>query len=191
MAVTRFFSVYMFAAPSAAHPQLALPPAWRSLPASTPHSCLAGPSLTGLPRRHPPCQTPPPVLNVSRGRDIEGRPNPADDVRELEGVVPDRHERGRLREVQAREFGVCEGGIPDRLDLGRDHERARDVGLSEGPVSDRHERGRLREVQAREFGQVEGGTPDRLDVGRDHERARDVGVAEGVVPDRLERGRLR
>ena len=32
-----------------------------------------------------------------------------------EGAVPDLHERGRLREVEARELGAVEGGWADRL----------------------------------------------------------------------------
>eukprot|EP00964_Phaeocystis_antarctica_P092626 scaffold59608_cov57-Phaeocystis_antarctica.AAC.4 len=110
------------------------------------------------------------------GRDVEGRLNRGRDAGVAEGFGIDRHERGRIRHVQAREFGLEEGLLPDRLDGRAQLERARDVGLFEGVGTDRHERGCIREVQAREFGVCEGGIPDSLDVGWDHERARDAGV---------------
>eukprot|EP00964_Phaeocystis_antarctica_P090945 scaffold58258_cov62-Phaeocystis_antarctica.AAC.1 len=57
-----------------------------------------------------------------------------------EGAFPDRQERGRIPEVQARDFSAPEGVLPDRLDVGTDHERARDVGVGEGEVLDRRAR---------------------------------------------------
>eukprot|EP00964_Phaeocystis_antarctica_P138120 scaffold102780_cov57-Phaeocystis_antarctica.AAC.4 len=55
------------------------------------------------------------------GRDVEGRHNRARDVGAAEGVGTDRHERGRIRELQARDFGDVEDAKPDMPDLGRDH----------------------------------------------------------------------
>ena len=48
-------------------------------------------------------------------------------------------------EVDARELGAFESVVPNRRDLGRDHERAPKVGGREGAVPDLHERDRLRE----------------------------------------------
>eukprot|EP00964_Phaeocystis_antarctica_P094994 scaffold61583_cov31-Phaeocystis_antarctica.AAC.1 len=84
-----------------------------------------------------------------------------------EGPLPNLHERGRLRQVEAREPRVFEGGVTDGLN-GRAHlERARELGVGEGAVADRRDRG------------------------GDHERALKVGGKEGAVPDLHERGRLR
>eukprot|EP00964_Phaeocystis_antarctica_P054602 scaffold32116_cov64-Phaeocystis_antarctica.AAC.4 len=66
-------------------------------------------------------------------------------VKPDEGVVPDRHERGRLGEVEACKLGVVEGVRPDRRDRARDHELALKVSaVSESVIPDRHERGRFR-----------------------------------------------
>eukprot|EP00964_Phaeocystis_antarctica_P022613 scaffold12567_cov55-Phaeocystis_antarctica.AAC.8 len=90
-----------------------------------------------------------------------------------EGVVPDGHERGRLREVEAQ------GVVADRRDLGWDHERARKVGVPEGAISDLHERGRLREVGAKE-----GAVPDQHERGRLRQvQACELGVGEGGGAD--------
>ena len=83
----------------------------------------------------------------------------------------DLHERGRLRQVEARELGVFEGVVPDRRDRGGDNERAPKVSGIEGAVPDLQERGRLRQIEARELGLGEGVSTDGLH-GRAHlERA--------------------
>jgi len=43
--------------------------------------------------------------------------------------VPHLHERGRLREIEARKLGVVEGGVSYRCNRGRDHKRALKVGV--------------------------------------------------------------
>ena len=140
---THGISLYIVAAPLAAHPQLALPPMHRA-PAPSPPLLTPPPSLarlspvgSGVSRRVRPL---PPPQSRSRwrwiylslddgdargecvgrvvGRDVEGRHNRGRDVGAEKGINPDRLERGRLREVQAREFGVdVEGVVPDRSSL--------------------------------------------------------------------------
>ena len=67
----------------------------------------------------------------------------------MKGTVPDLHERGRIREVEARKLGAAEGVGADRRELGGDHDSAPELSVIEGPLPDLHERGRLRQVKAR------------------------------------------
>ena len=62
--------------------------------------------------------------------------------------VPHLHERGRLREIEARKLGVVEGGVSYRCNRGRDHKSALKVGVRESgnalsPQSPRARSGRL------------------------------------------------
>ena len=87
-----------------------------------------------------------------------------------EGVVPDPHERGSFRQVEALGLAIglaLESEDANATDRRGDHERARKVSGMEGVVPDLHERGRLRQVEAREFGVREGGGANPRDRGGD------------------------
>ena len=47
----------------------------------------------------------------------------------MKGAVPDLHERGRLREVEARKLGAAEGVGADRRELGGDHDSAPELSV--------------------------------------------------------------
>ena len=53
-----------------------------------------------------------------------------------EGAVPDLHERGRVREIEARKLGVLKGACADHRELGGDHEPAFKASGKEGAVPD-------------------------------------------------------
>ena len=80
------------------------------------------------------------------GRDVEGRLNRARDAGVAEGFGTDRHERGRIRQVQAREFGLEEGVLPDLLDGRTQLERARELALALQEVVRDARRGRVGEL---------------------------------------------
>ena len=62
-------------------------------------------------------------------------------------ILPD-HERGRLRQVEAREPSVPEGLGANPRHLGGYHERALKASVIEGQRPDLQERGRVREIEA-------------------------------------------
>eukprot|EP00964_Phaeocystis_antarctica_P141544 scaffold106602_cov51-Phaeocystis_antarctica.AAC.2 len=63
-------------------------------------------------------------------RGVEGRLNRVRDAGVVEGFGTDRLERGHIRQIQAREFGLKEGVLPDLLDGRAQLERARELALA-------------------------------------------------------------